>query len=781
MADLKFTALPAKKTDAERIADYNDKAQRIRDAINAEPLDHFYNLERSKGGLYVCPICHSGTKTHSTGALSIRKSDNCVTCFSASHPDDALKRGTDTLGAIRTILNCSEREAFEYCGYSLDGSKTVTAPRATPTPAKKPDEPPKPLKDYRQDIDKWHAALKGSPAEAALKRRGLTDETIERWKLGYTRINEHGLHGAEAIVIPYPDTPNSYHAERVLVELLPEGDNRRKHKYDKPNSDEAGEEPVFNLQALYSGAETVIVVESQLCAISIEQVGGHAVAIGGQGATKLVKAIKEKPTDATLVVCLDNDPHEPRYNDDGAIVGYKDEQTNQSADDIRDKLLAIHCNAMSKHDLFGECKDANEFLQKDSIAFTGSIRKLEADIHQRNVEAAAATETTIEAVTAEQTDDQPKEDQPTEEQPKDEPKQEDYNATSAAGHLDDFDAFIGAKANTPPISTGFEGLDDILGGGLFEGLYIIGALTSLGKTSWILQIIDQIADQGTDCLIFSLEMARYELMAKSISRLTFQLAESFDGKRAGFTRRNAKTTRGITNGALYSKYSAKDLELIDIAKAHYGTRMAKHIWIEEGIGDIGVQKIRKRIQQHIDKTGRKPVVLVDYLQILSQYVEYIEGKPSARGLTDKQSVDKNVLELKRISRDFKIPVITVSSFNRSNYEAPVNNAAFKESGAVEYSADVLIGLQYTGMERQELKSNKTDADGNRVLEADNSPERLSRIARLLKKVDDDSKKGMPVTIDVKILKNRNGTRGMSNTMDFYAKFNTFIENPSNRR
>lgn len=768
MADLKFTALPAKKTDAERIADYNDRAQRIRDAINAEPLTNFISLTPSGKTGYVCPICGSGTGTHHTGALSIRKSDNCVTCFSASHPGDKLKTGTDTLGAIRTILNCSERDAFEYCGYSLDGSKTVTAPRATPTPAKKPDEPPKPLKDYRYDIDKWHAALKGSPAEAVLKRRGLTDETIERWKLGYTRLYQHGLNGAEAIVIPYPDTTNSYHAERVLVELLPEGDERKGRKYDKPNSDEAGSEPVFNLQALYSGAETVFVVESQLCAISIEQVGGHAVAIGGQGATKLVKAIKEKPTDATLVVCLDNDPHEPLYDRDGAIVGYKDEKTRKSADELRDKLLAIHCNAMSKHDLFGECKDANEFLQKDSIAFTGSIRKLEADIHQRNVEAAAATETTIEAVTAEQTDDQPK----------DEPKQEDYNATSAAGHLDDFDAFIGAKANTPPISTGFEGLDDILGGGLFEGLYIIGALTSLGKTSWILQIIDQIADQGTDCLIFSLEMARYELMAKSISRLTFQLSESFDGKRAGFSRRNAKTTRGITNGALYTKYSAKDLELIDIAKAHYATRMAQHIWIEEGIGDIGVQRIRERIQQHIDKTGRKPVVLVDYLQILSQYVD--EKAPN-RGLTDKQSVDKNVLELKRISRDFKIPVITVSSFNRSSYAAPVNNAAFKESGAVEYSADVLIGLQYTGMERQELKGSKTDADGNRVLEADNSPERLSRIARLLRKVDDDSKKGMPVEIDVKILKNRNGTRGMSNTMDFYAKFNTFIENPINRR
>ena len=32
--------------------------------------------------------------------------------------------------------------------------------------------------------------------------------------------------------------------------------------------------------------------------------------------------------------------------------------------------------------------------------------------------------------------------------------------------------------------------------------------------------------------------------------------------------------------------------------------------------------------------------------------------------TDKQNMDKAVLELKRISRDFKLPVIAVSSLNR---------------------------------------------------------------------------------------------------------------------
>lgn len=50
----------------------------------------------------------------------------------------------------------------------------------------------------------------------------------------------------------------------------------------------------------------------------------------------------------------------------------------------------------------------------------------------------------------------------------------------------------------------------------------MGAISSLGKTTLILQIADQIAQNGKDVLIFSLEMAKAELMAKSISRHTLQ-------------------------------------------------------------------------------------------------------------------------------------------------------------------------------------------------------------------------------------------------------------------
>ena len=122
--------------------------------------------------------------------------------------------------------------------------------------------------------------------------------------------------------------------------------------------------------------------------------------------------------------------------------------------------------------------------------------------------------------------------------------------------------------------------------------------------------------------------------------------------------------------------------------------------------------------------------------------------------TDKQIVDHAVLELKRLSRDRKIPVIAVSSFNRDNYNAPVNMASFKESGAVEYSSDVLIGLQLVGMD--EMKQ----SDGQKTANT---------------KLIDELKTANPRKAQLKILKNRNGKIGVSLYFDYRPMFNAFQE------
>lgn len=66
-------------------------------------------------------------------------------------------------------------------------------------------------------------------------------------------------------------------------------------------------------------------------------------------------------------------------------------------------------------------------------------------------------------------------------------------------------------------TTGFKELDKAING-VIPGLYVLGAISSLGKTTFISQLGDQLASSGEKIIFFSLEQSKFELTAKSISR-----------------------------------------------------------------------------------------------------------------------------------------------------------------------------------------------------------------------------------------------------------------------
>jgi replicative DNA helicase len=392
-----------------------------------------------------------------------------------------------------------------------------------------------------------------------------------------------------------------------------------------------------------------------------------------------------------------------------------DEAGKKSAKQLTEGLKRRRIN-FYEADIAKHYKDANEALQKDRDAFKTIVVRTVAQAE--NAEAAEAE--TLEA------------------------EREALKREAAAYSLGNFIKNIKDSKRANFIPTGFHALDTILDGGLYAGLYVVGAISSLGKTTFCLQIADQVAQRGQDVLIFSLEMARNELIAKSISRLTLIKDLEENNSTA-----NAKTTRGILTGTRYVDYNQTERELIQQSITAYG-EYARNIYISEGVGDIGIEQIREKVKKHIRITKKAPVVIIDYLQIIA---------PADIRATDKQNTDKAVLELKRLSRDYEIPVIGISSFNRDNYTAPVNLASFKESGAIEYSSDVLIGLQYEGMDYQE-----GETDGARQ----------KRIRELVKTAEQQAKSGKNQNIQVKILKNRNGSKGAA-FLDFYPMFNYFKE------
>lgn len=617
-------------------------------------------LEKSKSGLHNCPLCGSGTGPNRSGALGIFDEGQRWKCQSC-------QKGGDIFDLYAALNNCSLSEATKAI-IELYGDQPARPNNSAPGA---------PL--TRRDLDRDAARLAGSPGETYLQGRGFTLDTMQRFKLGYNpdEYNKPLRKILPSIVIPYPGT--DYYITRPISDKA----------YDKPKTSEAGKEPLFNLAALYTGGP-VFIVESQLCAISIEQEGGAAVALGNSGKERLIRQLQDKPTSAALILALDND--EPGRKAQSELAAALE-------------LLGIpHIQA----NISGEYKDPNGALQHGALKISEAVAMAEAALNAEKLEAAAA-----------------------------------YQRESVEGYIDSFFNGVSDSVNTPAIPTGFNGLDKLLEGGLYEGLYIVGAISSLGKTTFVLQAADQIAAAGQDVIIFSLEMARSELIAKSISRLTYKRAQR---------KADAKTTRGITTGKRYAMYSDTEISIIEAAREEY-RKISGRLWIREGVGNIGAEQVRAEIKRHIAITGRVPVIVIDYLQILAPY---------DMRATDKQNTDKTVLELKRISRDYKLPVIGISSFNRDNYLAPVNMAAFKESGAIEYSSDVLIGLQYRGMDYQE-----GEADGARQ----------KRIRKLNKDNDMAAREGRGIEIELKVLKARNGGRGTSDPLTFYPMFNCFIEHP----
>ena len=663
-----------------------------------------YIIERSKDHLtpdksgkgFICPICGSGSGRNGTGITT--KDGVHFTCWAGcfTNADIIDIIGLET-GA--TDYNSKLEAAATKYGITAEGYHRSTPQEDFATVAAEYQKQAKSKQFTQAAIHNTAYAIQQVEAEPDytsffLKanediaktsyHRGLTPETLNRFKLGYVESWTHPK-APQAPPSPrliIPTSKHSYLARDTRDNLTPEQAQYAKSKVGKVR--------IFNSKALYMASKPVFIVEGELDALSIIDVGGEAVALGSTANRRALLTMLEsqRPTQP-LIIAMDNDEAGSKAN-------------RELAEGLERLKITFY-----RLDIAKPYKDANEALNADREAFRAAVEQAE------NIEA--------EMMEAER---------------------EALKREAAAYTLQSFLKSIEESKRAAFIPTGFSPLDNVLDGGLYAGLYVVGAISSLGKTTFCLQIADQIAAAGHDVLVFSLEMARNELIAKSISRLT--LVKDLEENESTA---HAKTTRGILTGTRYADYSQTERELIQQSIASYG-EYARNIYITEGVGNVGIEEIREKVQKHIKITGKAPVVVIDYLQIIA---------PADMRATDKQNTDKAVLELKRLSRDYSIPVIGISSFNRDNYTAPVNLASFKESGAIEYSSDVLIGLQYEGMDYQEGEADKA---------------REKRIRELMKQVVEDGKAGKAQSIQVKILKNRNGSKGDA-LLDFYPMFNYF--------
>ena len=262
---------------------------------------------------------------------------------------------------------------------------------------------------------------------------------------------------------------------------------------------------------------------------------------------------------------------------------------------------------------------------------------------------------------------------------------------------DEFLAYLGRRGGAAVMSTGIAGLDKALDGGLHAGLTVLGAVSSMGKTSLMLQMADTLAAAERNVLFITIEMSRMELIAKSAVRGTRERA------------------RSLLDGRLPEN---KVRSLISAYRQKTGGRV--ELWEPDAPLTPAFldEKVSAFCEQH-----ESPVLFLDYLQLVA---------PARAGMTEKQTADAAVAMLKQLARRYDMPVVAASSLNREAYRpgsAEPGLSAFKESGSVEYSADLLLVLKY-----------RTDAD------------RESKTA--------------PRHLALTILKNRFGATGESIPLDY---------------
>ena len=558
-----------------------------------------------KRGTYICPLCGNGTGSTGDGLAVDPHGDRLhLKCF-----NPRCNFYGDLIELYQQQHGCTQQEAFSglYSYFNISIDEYTAEPQRQPQRAQKAPQEVQYMQEVQKDYTEYYRECKARISDPAaadyLAFRGISPEVAHRFWLGFDpkwkspAAIERGKNPPYSPRLIMATSTCSY----IARDIRPDVD------YAKMKE---GEVHLFNTRDLYNADDRpVFITEGEIDAISVIEAGGLATALGSTTNWKsLVDLLRDKRTNNTLILCLDND-------DSGRAA----------TKELAAALQGLNISFI-RADIAAGYNDPNEALTDDREAFTKAIRAAERQ-------------------TAAKPD-----------------SMADYISRAFDEDVERFKAASIRK-------TGFPNLDKVAGG-IYPGLYVMGAISSLGKTTLIHQIADQMAGAGEHVLFFSLEQSRFEMASKSLARIT-----------AYRNIRSAVSSLDIRKGNITLA--------VQEAQKVYAKMIAPRMSIIEGNFNCNISFIGDYVARYIKKNGRKPVVIVDYLQILDGLGDQKQ--------TTRDLVDTNVRELKRMSRNHDIPVIVISSLNRTNYLAPVDFESFKESGGIEYTADVVWGLQLDAM------------------------------------------------------------------------------------
>jgi replicative DNA helicase len=230
-----------------------------------------------------------------------------------------------------------------------------------------------------------------------------------------------------------------------------------------------------------------------------------------------------------------------------------------------------------------------------------------------------------------------------------------------------------------PMPTGLEPLDDVIGGGFIrQTLVMMGAAPGMGKSFFAQQLFEGMAQQGHNVLYFNLEMSREQMLARSFARIAHT--------REGATMTAIDVLQGY-------RWTEAQRAIMERTAAAYSADIAPHMAYNPGGStaqlDAILEQMNSAAQRAADAGKEAPLVVIDYLHLL-------------RGdqREDVQTTIKRAMDaFKGYAMRFNSVVFVILAFNRdANKGGKVNQESGRDSSAIEYSADLMLGLNFAKVE-----------------------------------------------------------------------------------
>lgn len=221
-----------------------------------------------------------------------------------------------------------------------------------------------------------------------------------------------------------------------------------------------------------------------------------------------------------------------------------------------------------------------------------------------------------------------------------------------------------AAGDIPGIPTGIPELD-IVSGGMKPGqFWVIGGKPSRGKTVFMLQIAANVLTGGEPVLIFTLEVARGEIIGRLVSCI---------GR--------------IDNGSITQPRNATKHELQSI-QSTVGTIAQSPLYIDDS-ANLNTETIRNEAIRIRDLNGgRLGLVVVDYIQL-------IRGN-RGRNESREEEVARVSGSFKQLAKELGCPLISATQLNEQGQS--------RESRAIEQDADTCLYIVEDGIKIVKMRN-----------------------------------------------------------------------------